>query len=918
MSESRDSLLRVALIGSLALTPVVAPAALAEEGAKSIEEVVVVGSRRAGRTATDAPVPVDVVNGEDFENMGTSDMDDMLRNLIPSYNVQRFSISDAATITRPATLRGLPPDNTLVLVNGKRMHRSGVIAELGGSLAAGSQGPDVSVIPPVALDRVEVLRDGAAAQYGSDAIAGVINYVLKENREGLTMEAKWGETFEGDGDAWTFAGNAGLPLGDDGFASVSLQYKNADPTDRSLQRTDAQALFDTGNSQIENPAQVWGSPELDDDWAFFINAGIDLADNQELYGFGNYAQRAVTGGFFYRNPNDRSGVFTDGAYRSVIDLSDAAIAAGATGGYTSNCPALLSPGGTPTDQAVVDADRAALAALPSNCWVANNLYPGGYTPAFGGDVEDISGVLGLRGTLESGLGYDVSMGLGRNEVSFRIANTWNPSLGPASPTKFDLGKYVQTEQNYNADFTYPIAVDAFYSDLNVAFGAEYRVETFEIRQGEEASWVAGDYAFQGGPGPCPANCNYYSDGVTRMAGMTIGAHGFPGFGPSQVGEWDRGNYAIYTDLEADVTERWLVNVALRFEDFEDFGETTNWKIATRYNLTDTLSARASYSTGFRAPTPGQSNVTKVSTVTVDGVLQQRGQIPPTNPIAQYLGAEPLDAENATNFTLGFGWDITDDLTVTVDYYEINVKDRISQTGTIDITQEGPIPDCTFTFGLPDGDPNKNLSRCLEELGVPGASDLTSVSFYTNDFETTTKGIDLVATYSHEWGDAGITNFTAAWNWNQTEVDDAGSEVSRNRLSDLENYNPENRGIFTINHLVGDLRLMVRASFYDDWIEGSYSGDPAFVAGTTKYNTDCNFDNCYDGAWIFDAEASYTFNDTYTFIVGAQNFTDDFGPKDKDNTATGGLSNSSGSRYETGTPWGYDGGFYYFRIRAELD
>lgn len=901
MGDLKTPLLRSALAGALVLSPFAVPAALAQEGALSIEEVVVVGSRRAGRTATDSPVPVDVVSGDDFQKMGTTDMDDMLRNLLPSYNVQRLPISDAATITRPATLRGLPPDNTLILVNGKRRHRASVIAELGGSLAAGSQGPDISVIPPLAIDRVEVLRDGAAAQYGSDAIAGVINFVLKENREGITADARWGETYEGDGELWQGAVNVGLPLGSDGFASATLQVKSVDATSRSLPRTDAQALIDTGNTAVEQPAQIWGAPEVDDDVSFFLNAGIELTDSQELYAFGNYAERATTGAFFYRNPNARPGVFTDsfsGGQRAIVDLDlaneDKAV---------TNCPFLESPGSTPTDQAAVDADRAALNSMPANCWAGNFLYPGGYMPSFGGDVEDISGLVGLRGSLDNGLTYDFSMGLGRNETSFRIGNTWNPSLGPETPTEFDLGKYVQVEQNYNANFTYPVEVDAFYSDLNVAFGAEYRVETFKIVLGERDSWRAGPFAFQ--------SDTLHPNGEP-MLNLSIGAHGFAGFSPDQAGEFDRANYATYIDLEADVTERLLVGVAGRFEDFDDFGTTTNGKLAARYSITPTLNVRGSFSTGFRAPTPGQSNVTKVSTVTIDGELQQRGQIPPDNAIAQFLGGEPLDAEDATNFTVGTAWDVTDKLTLTLDYFEINVEDRISQTGTIEIAAV-PIPGSI----APDCPDATTLPQCLEALGIPGASDLNSVSFFTNDFETTTTGIDFVATYTQDWGEGGITDLTAAWNWTETEVDDAGSEVSRNRVVDLENFNPENRGIFTANHLLGDWRFLLRASYYDDWTVGDFSGDP-FHDGGTGYQIDCSEDECYDGEWIFDAEVAYTLNDRYTFTVGGQNIFDEEGPRDANNTAPPGFSNNSGQARATSTPWGFDGGFYYFRMEAMLD
>ena len=922
MSESQ--FLRVALIVALLVSPVAVPAALAQDSAETIEEVVVVGSRRAGRTATDSPVPVDVVSGNDFENQGTSDMDDLLRNLLPSYNVTSQSISDAATLTRPANLRGLPPDNTLILINGKRHRRSSVIAELGGSLAAGSQGPDLAVIPTLAIDRVEVLRDGAAAQYGSDAIAGVINFALKEDREGFTIDGRYGEYYEGDGALKQIGMNLGVPLGPDGFANMSLQWRDVEASSRSLPRTDAQALIETGNDAVVQPAQIWGQPEIEDDWAFFVNSGINLTDSQELYAFGNYAERKVTGGFFFRNPNARPGVFTNsfsGGTRAIADLN---FPGEGTAGYVSNCPALNSPGSTPTDQAAVDADRAALAGLPANCWVANNLYPGGYTPAFGGDITDIGGVIGLRGEIDNGLSYDFSASLGRNKSDYRIGNTWSPSLGPESPTEFALGSYTQTEQNYNADFVYPVAVDAFYSDLNVAFGAEYRVETFAIDIGDIPSWDAGDFAFLGGiptldldndgvnecaPGQPGDGCNYFSDGTTQMVGFAVGAHGFAGFSPVQQGQWSRSNWAIYTDLEADVVESVTLGFALRYEDFQDFGDTLNGKIAGRWALTDTFAVRGSFSTGFRAPTPGQSNVTKVSTVTVDGELQQRGQIPPTNPIAQLLGAEPLKEEEATNFTVGAAWDMTDNLTVTLDYFNIQLEDRISQTGTIDITTT-LAPNGVGCDGL-------FIPDCAAQLGFASAADLSAVSFFTNDFETTTQGIDLVGTYVQEWGDAGITNFSLAWNWTDTEVDDAGEEVSRNRVVDLENFNPEHRIVFTANHIVGDWRFLFRMNWYDDWTVGDYSGDPDYVSGGTNYTIDCNNDDCYDGEFVFDLEAAYTFNERYTVVVGGQNVFDQDGADDANNSAPSGFSNNSGQEFAQSTPWGINGGFWYVRFRADF-
>jgi iron complex outermembrane receptor protein len=913
------------------VAPGVGPVANAQQGPSSdeIEEIITTGTRRAERTVSESSVPIDVISGQEFENMGTADMDDMLRNTVPSYNVTRQSISDAATLVRPANLRGLPPDNSLILVNGKRRHRSGVIAELGGSLAAGSQGADISAIPALAIRQTEILRDGAAAQYGSDAIAGVINFHLKEDSSGFTAEARTGEFFEGDGTMYQLMANAGLPLGPNGFANVTFSYMEQDRTTRSTQRTDAEVLIASGNADVPQPiSQAYGAPEYRDNFNIFVNSGIQLTDSQELYIFGNVGGRETEDAFFFRNPNDRAGTYTNNGIRAVVDTT---IERGDMN-EISNCPALPSPGsggdGQPLDPDVVATDAAAIAALPANCWLLNQLVPGGYTPQFGGKLNDSSIVGGIRGEMDNGLSYDFSASYGRNAVEFFLKNTWNPALGPDGIVNgelqrdFEIGSYVQTETNFNMDFVYPIDLDIFASDLNVAFGAEYRDEVFQITIGEENSWAEGRFAFQSGRGT-----NFYSDGTTPIADLSVGAHGFAGFSPAQAGAFGRSNIAFYTEVEADVVENFTLAVAARFEDFEDFGDTTNGKISARWAVTDALAFRGSASTGFRAPTPGQSNVTKVSTITVQGELQQQGQIPPTNPIAAFLGAEPLGPEEAVNLSAGLVWDVSDTLNLTLDFFRIDLDDRIAATGTINIAGE-PVPagvDC------PDAqaNPNASLANCLQELGVPGASTLSSVSFYTNDFETTTTGVDLVATYNTDFGSAGTGSLTAAWNWTETEVEDAGEEVSRNRVVDLEHYNPKNRGIFTYNHFLNDWRFLVRASYYDEWISSDFSGDltPRGADGT-GYTIDCaatpntgpsgglNFnDLCYPDHWIFDIEAAYNVTDNWTAVVGVQNVFDEFGPVDKNN-----LDNTigSGNTYATSTPFGFEGGFWYFRVRADFE
>lgn len=895
-----------------------APVAFGQQ-ANDVEEIVTIGSRRPQRSASDSSVPIDVISGEEFVNSGFADLDELLRTSVPSYNVQRASISDAATIVRPANLRGLPPDNILVLVNGKRRHRSGVIAELGGSLSAGSQGADISAIPPLAFKQTEILRDGAAAQYGSDAIAGVINFVLKDDADGFSFEARTGEFAEGDGQMTQYAGNIGLPLGDDGFINITGQWMEQDPTSRSTQRTDAATLLASGNSDIRQPyAQIWGGPEYRDNWNIFVNSGIELSDTQEIYAFGNFGKRETEGGFFFRNPNNRSGVYTNDGVRAVVDTT---IAPGQTG-VTSNCPAISSPGsgsnGVVLDAAAVAADNAAVAALPSNCFVMNQLRPGGYTPQFGAGLVDSSLVAGVKGEFNPNLTYDFSASYGRNAVDFFLGNSWNPSNGPNGIVNgelqqlFELGTYSQQEVNFNADFVYTVPVDGLASDLTIAFGAEWRDETFETVVGEVASWEAGDYAFQNVDGS-----NTYSDGTTPLPNLSIGAHGFAGFSPQQAGVFGRANTAIYTEFEADLTDAFTGAVALRFEDFDSFGTTTNYKVSGRYRLSDTLTLRSSFNTGFRAPTPGQENVTKLSTITVDGELQQRGQIPPNNPIAQFLGAEALDAEDSTNFSAGLVWDVTPDINITVDYFSIELENRIAQTGTIDISSRG-VPagqNCPNAAASPIG----NLALCLQELGVPGAADLSSVSFYTNDFETTTTGLDIVGTWDLDFGDNGNGSLVAAWNWTETEVDDAGSEVNRNRVTDLENFNPQNRGVFSYNHFIGDFRFLARANYYDDWVSGDWSGDPtARGANGTGYTIDCSIalqrDQCYSGETIFDAEAAYTFNDNYSIIFGANNIFDQEAPIDTDNLDG---TIGSGNTFTGTSPWGIEGAFYYARFRVDF-
>ena len=348
-----------------------------------------VGSRSAGRSAEDSPVPVDVIDGDSLRHSGSTDMNDLLSATVPSYKVFQYGIGVEAALVRPAKLRGLPPDSTLVLVNGKRRHRSSAITRWSYGLASGSHGTDIASIPSIALKRVEVLRDGAGAQYGSDAVAGVLNFVLRDAPEGGTIETRLGQYYQGDGDMANIAANIGLPLTEAGFANFSFEFTNADSTNRSVQRDDARRMIEHGNAFIRrSAAQPWGAPDVKYDYKFFGNLGLDLGDDHQAYAFGNYAEREIEDTFYWRNPASFPGVFAQGNELLVADLS--------ADGMSGNCPTIAASD-------YVTHGPAALAPLTGldDCYTLAQAFPGGFTPRFRGVVNDWSLVFGLRGSLRS-------------------------------------------------------------------------------------------------------------------------------------------------------------------------------------------------------------------------------------------------------------------------------------------------------------------------------------------------------------------------------------------------------------------------------------------------------------------------------------------------------------------------------------
>lgn len=841
LTRSTLSLGLMLALSSLAQAQDPSPAAQDEgDQTTTLDTVSVLGSRTKPRTEASSSVPIDILGGEEFHNQPSVDVLDKMRTLVPSFNVSTIPIDDAATLVRPANLRGLPPDNTLILVNGKRRHRAAVITFLGHGLSDGAQGADISVFPSLALEQVEVLRDGAAAQYGSDAIAGVINFGLKRLTEGGTVETFAGEYYEGDGFTHKTSAQLGMPLTTDGFATFTFEYGEADATSRSVQRDDAAAVAAAGYPGVRDPAQIWGSPETGEDMKFVYNLGVPFGET-EGYLFGNLTRREVTGGFYYRNPTTRAGVYSnDGGQTLLI---------GSLNGAPCPTIALRDAGGNLIPYSVVGPQ---VTALPANCYTFLSRFPGGFTPQFGGEMKDAAVVGGIKGQFGDGWFWDLSASYGRNQIDFFILNTVNASTGPNQPDglRFEPGGNVQTETNFNFDVGKDIETGFTVQPLALAMGAEWREEEFEIEAGDAPSTAIGPLTQQG---------------------FALGSNGFNGFNPRTAGEFARDNWAVYVDAEAQFTTKLRMSAAVRHEDFSDFGGTTNWKLTGRYDFTPAFALRGAVSTGFRAPTPGQSNAEQVTTSFINGALRDTAVLSPNNPIAQFYGAEPLTPEESRNASLGLVF-ADGPWLLSADAYRIETQDRISLSAFFTVT---------------DAD-----RAALIAGGNPEAASISEVQFFVNDFDTTTSGLDLVGSYESEHF-GGDTTYSLAANWNKTEVDDfTPGIITPVRIRKLEESLPRQKGYFSVNHqrqvFHANLRVNYYGSFFEDHLD---DGGLPIEEGS---------------AWTVDAEVGWKFANGLYFSAGAQNLLDEV----PDDNPYAGIA---GAAYPVHTPYGFNGGFYYARV-----
>ncbi|MEO5597598.1 MAG: TonB-dependent receptor [Novosphingobium sp.] len=806
---------------------------------ESDEPIIVTGTRRENRTVTQSAIPIDVFTAEDLTRQGTSDTNSLFQALIPSFSVPQSAISTGSSFVRPPNLRGLPPDQTLVLVNGKRRHRSALVNIDVSALSLLSQAVDLSQIPAIAISRVEVLRDGASAQYGSDAIAGVINIGLKKEASGFTAQARYGQYYKGDGQDYQVALNKGFALGENGFFNVSAEYVNGGPTSRGTQRPGAfQLANENPTLKVPNPVQHWGKTEMKAA-RIFVNGAVDLGDS-EVYFFGNYGHGNGRENFNYRQPLNTTNFSRTGLFGVTYYLDRLP-----NGNYSST--------GATFNFAQV--------------------FPAGFTPIFSGTIDDLSGTVGYRGKLNE-LSYDLSATYGQDQLRYHLDNTVNPSFGPASPKSFYLGQLKQSETNFNADFSYPVEM-GLASPLNIAWGAEYRREAYEVSLGDKASWDAGPFARQVVERP---------DASTFVVTSSVGSNGSIGFGPNNAGLSSRQSYAGYVDLETDVTKAFTIGLAARYEHFNTFGGTANFKGSARYELSPAVAIRGAASTGFHAPSPGQTNVNNVVLNFVAGSTTpiQTGTFAVNTPAAIYYGAVPVKPEKSVNLTGGIVITPGSGINLTVDYYNITIRDRLGLSQAFVV--------------------NPADQLALAALGVTNASELNRVQYLTNAFKTRTQGIDAVLTSVLRTQSAGTFNTALSMNYNQTKVVQRNPAIiSNDRVANLEKVLPKFRVNFSETWTSGPLSLLARVNYYSKY----------------TVTSSANVGQTFSSEVVADLEATYQFGDHFSLSAGVQNLFDNYPDKDRRSIDPFTGLPGNGNQYIDASPFGYNGGFWYVRAGVKF-
>jgi iron complex outermembrane receptor protein len=830
------------------------------EGKKEVtqlETLVVTGTHKAGLSPTESISPIDVYSGAQIQDQAAVDMTDSLSKITPSLNTQRYPIADGTAFVRPFSLRDLSPDQTLVLVDGVRRHRSALVnlqlAPLG-TVNQGAQAVDFSAFPANAIQRVEVLRDGAAVLYGSDAIAGVVNVILKDSREGANVSAQWGEYSKGDGDRFRIDADAGFPIGATGFVHVSAERDTSDITSRGVPRPDAAAIAAiVGADKVpyNGFGQRWGDPDVRAN-KLFVNAGIPLSDDVKLYGFGSYMDNHTLSGFFYRRPVLPPQYQISGRSTLIHDANGDFLPDPAPQSLVNS---IINAGLNPADYLTADPTS------PSGYVELNPIYknfPGGYSPMFGANISDHEIVGGVRGGESGNFKWDFHARSGSNEIDYRLEGSINPSLGRLSPTSFHPGKLTQDEREVGADF-----VQTFGSSpLTLAYGAQWREETYKIGIGDPASIAVGPTASVFG----------------------VGSDGFQGFFPAAAGSFSQKSYSAYLDAETSLTDNWSGALAGRYEHAERFGSSFVYKLSTRYAFSDTFAVRGTYNTGFRTPTPGQEFTLNVTTTAdASGNLIPSGTYPVSDPVAQALGAQPLKTEKSRNLSVGAVWDPTDNVTTTLDYYQIRIRDRIGLI-TKTVTQDA-------------------VNKLVAE-GYPNAELLlnSDASYFGNAFDSHVRGVDFVIDSRHEIG-GGVLNVDFRYNYNKQDVAKVKpGTINADRVYDLEHQVPRNRAVLTFDYGRGAWHGLARFNYYGSWS----------TTGGLFGNGDASDATSYSSKTLVDLEARYKFNDFLSFAIGGDNVFNVHPDKEQNP-----VLQFLGVQYAITSPFGFNGAFWYVRVNANF-
>lgn len=793
MGSYTRHLLSTAIISANVLGAFWSAGALAEEAAGDnttqtrLDTVIVTGTRAQERTASASLSPIDVISGDSLRSSGSNELGTVLARLIPSINFPRPSLVDGAELTRPAQLRGLSPDQVLVLVNGKRRHTSAFV-NLGGAVGRGSAPADLNAIPLSAIDHIEVLRDGASARYGSDAIAGVINIILKNADHGGSISTKYGEYKKGDGIQRQVAGNSGFALGANGFLNLSAEGANNDYTDRAGDDFRAASI---GSTTYGQHVFRQGEPETEEGKLEF-NSEYSFNDAAEFYTFGGYSKRRGETAAFYRASNASNN------------------------------------------------NRA--------------IYPNGYLPLINGTLEDTSLVVGLRGELVDNWHYDVSANYGKNSYELGT-KTINTSLGLNTPHSFDNGTLTNDQKQLSLDLSREFSLGWLPYPVSVAFGTEYLRQGYQIEAGQPES--------------------YYQ----------TGSSGLGGFRDSDAGSTSRNNFAQYLDLETNFTEKLAVSAAVRHEDYSDFGSNVSGSLSARYDFTPQVALRGSVSTGFRAPSLAQQNFAFTSSQLIGSTIQESGTFPANSQVAKLLGAEDLEAEKSRNYSLGLVLEPLDNLTVTADVYRIDIRDRVSLSSNLVL--------------------NNTAINYLKDNGV-GNINYSSARYFTNATDTSTDGVDLVASYRYQLDNGIRWNSTVGYNYNHTKVTDVKANPA---ILDQLGVNLVRVDRRERIGLLGDTTPQHKLSLANDFNYGNWALHSNLVryGEFTSYQTDKINDQTFSAAWLLDLAVDYKLKN-WLFTLGGDNVTDKYPEKVNAYASSGG-----NLAYSTFSPYGYSGAFYYGKI-----